>query len=500
MCKLLKALNLKLPEQEGQPPMQEKQDKPEPVNEKPSPNLVVGPLANFDYGSVPDIAKAIDTVVKRLGDGVVSYEPALSTVGMPKAYDIAVSIAAGSTHKAEGPKTLAFTIDGADPKLVVGEGFEAFAEDDIEARVRGAVSRLDDKATLTFDIPWAELKKEGTHRLNVGIEATATHRAAGPKTMEVVVKRRKPVLKVLGAFPDGPCEIDTKKHAAWIKKVQTELPKLIDVDGSTGKLSFKPPLDKLKHEAGDYNFTVSLAGTEFCLPADDVTTSFKVFMSNSEASQLFSKWLDANSKTLQPQQRSALKAAKASTAFDFRALPQASRCATPADVTKLVQQFSGEAKDGRDKIWALLGYPSVNSSAAYQMDDNITLEGHKFHITVSFNSTALPTAKLTGAADAIYTQLFMGPIAKMRVHGTMEFVSTTGGEKIHLFLGGVDGEDTPWATKIADLKKDGRRWKRDQGAERETQINAMQLRLDTWKTKMVTAITAKITELGALKF
>ena len=496
MCGLLKALNLKLPD-EGQAPKQDA--KAAPVKEKPGPNLTVGPLANFEYGTVSDIPKTIAAVVKRDGDGKIAYDPDLSTVGMPKAYVINVSVDEGTAHKKDGPKPLAFTIDGADPKLVVGGGFEAFVENDIEALVRGAVSCVGG-GTLSFDKSWADLKKEAAHVLQVAVQATTTHRAAGPLPMDVVVRRRKPALKVLGTIPDSTCELEPKPQAEWVRKVQAGLPKLIDRDGSAGALIFTPPLAKLANKPGEFTNRVCTAETDTCLRSDDVTVSFKVRMSVSDATRLFSTWWDANSKKLAPNQMQSLKQAGVKSAYDFRQLPKAALCATPEDVTKLIQELCGEAKAGRDKIWALLGYPALSGSSAWLMEDEITLVGHKFHITISFNSTALPTAALTGSAEAIFTQLFHGPNADLRVHGTLQFVGGTGAEQIHLYLGGVDGANKLWATKISSMQTDAKRWVRDMGDAREAQITAMQERLTAWKTKMVNAITAKATGLGELKF
>ena len=87
--KLLETLGLELPgaTKSGKAP--------EAPKAKADPKLAVAARADFVHGSIADIPKTLAALVHREGDGVVSFDPALASVGAPGKYAINVRVAQG---------------------------------------------------------------------------------------------------------------------------------------------------------------------------------------------------------------------------------------------------------------------------------------------------------------------------------------------------------------------------------------------------------------------
>ena len=174
--KLLETLGLELPGALKSGKVPEAQPKA-----KADPKLAVAARADFVHGSIAEIPTALAALVQRDGDGAVSFDPALTSVGMPGKYTINVRVAEGTAHKAAGPVSVGFTILEADPKLTVGKlaDFDYGKGGDIPAAIAALVKR-EGGGTISYAPALTSIGAPGKYEVHVSVAASAPYKATGP--------------------------------------------------------------------------------------------------------------------------------------------------------------------------------------------------------------------------------------------------------------------------------------------------------------------------------
>lgn len=462
------------PKVQGQPPR---------PRQKAKPNLTAGPLANFDHGTIPDIAQAIKAVVSRDGDGVLAFAPALGTIGAPGKYTVQVSVGEGTDHTAAGPVPLAFEILKADAALVVGAlaDFDYGTVPDIAQAIKDLVKHEGD-GVPAFEpaLDTLALPKQYTVQVSVG-EGT-NHKAAGPAALVFEVRRLEPKLTLPVVADHTWDEAEDRLKNKFFQNLFAPLVATFTREAGYGELKFTPKLADLKYIESDYAIKVSLAQGRLYKKSEVEVVKFKIFMNAMGLSSAFEKWW---AKAIKRQQDKLGGKAKVKVLFcgdPSKGVPAPMNYAGEKEFFKALDAASAGLPSKRE-IWAELGYTSMNNASAWVLEKKgQTTQGKKMHLTVSFDNIEAPDSNIWGQADqAIFDALFR-PAAvtiPMRLHMSLEDFPTQG-RNLHVFLGNggyVNGNGDARAASDADGQVG------EMIAELQRFESAMVSRIGTMKTK-----------------
>jgi hypothetical protein len=450
---LLKTLGLELPgaSTSGKSPTEAK------PKAKADAKLAVAARADFVHGSIADIPAAIAALVHREGDGVVSYDPPLATVGMPKKYTLSIRVAEGTLHKADGPVTLGFTILEADPKLTVGKlaDFDHGSVVDIPATIAALVKR-EGAGVISYAPALDTIGAPGTYAIQVSVAASEPYKAAGPLTLAFEI-RKLPTTLTLKKFDDFYRDPNKKKNLAVL------IPALLDHDGD-GTPVYDPPLAELTDKAGDYKVKIWVAEGKLRKKSEEKLLTYKIFLSQAERNTAFEDWkskAETKHKGMIGKRHVSIFVGEA--ANPSAPVPKFTSADEIRDALNVIVKADLPMKD---HVWAALGHPSLKGKADWKLGGNWeTSKGVKMHLTISYDNIQVPQTKAGwgATAAALYTSMFEGPPIDARVHVTLESAPTESG-KVRLYAGGTNGRGDPWAatafngqmgemmTKLAEFK------------------------------------------------
>lgn len=448
MGKFLDALGLELPsgmQPQGEPPQGRPRSASDPGPRstvassppKADPNLTVAARADFEHGSIADIPATIAALVQRTGDGVVSYDPPLDTVGAAQKYTIDIRVAEGTAHRAAGPVPLSFEILKADPKLVVGklEDFDHGTVADLPQAIAAVVKHEGD-GVVRYEPTPDSIAAPGKYTVQVSVEASATHKAAGPLPLGFEIRKLPTTLtlKQLDNFFHDP----NKK-----KNLSVLIAGLVSHDGD-GKPVYDPPLVDLQDKPGDYSVTIWVGEGALRKKSEEKQLTFKIFLSHAERNNAFQAW----KQNATDKQKNMVGKKQAATyvgeIYDRNApVPEFTSADEIRDALNRLVKADIPTKD---LVWAALGHDSLKGKADWKIAGNWeTSKGVKMHLTISYDSIQVPQAKAgwSGQAAALYTGMFEGPPIASRVHMTLESAATDAG-KVHVFVGGTNGAGRAW--------------------------------------------------------
>ena len=424
---------------------------PEPPKAKPkaSPNLKVRPRPDFAYGSVANLADHLRGLVERQGDGVLSFVPALASVGEPDKYTIKVSVAEGTQHLAGGPVDLAFEIRKAPADLVVGTlaDFRAGTVKDIPQAIKDVVKHQGD-GVLAFDPALDTIGAPKKYTIQVSVGVGTKHEADGPKALTFEIQKLEPVIK-LPAVADREWKGDEEK--TFFKDLVASIRKAVTTDGA---VRIDPAPDKLKYQAGEFIIKVSTSEGALYKKSEVEVLTFKIFLNAMDLSVSFSKWW-AKADAKQKQQLGSEKKAKPIYCGDpGNRVPPPIMYTSEAELFAALEVASAGLPSKAD-IWNALGYPGMNNASAVAYENSVTSLGAKMHMTISFGNIKTPTtaAFWTQADQVIYDALFKTVSVAMRLHMSIEDFPYEG-RNFHTYLGTgttfVNGEGAPRLGTDAD--------------------------------------------------
>ncbi len=422
---------------------------------KRDPKLTVKPQANFEFGTNVDLR----ALVSREGDGEIKFAPGFDTVRDAKPYKLLVSVGEGKEHTAAGPLPLNFEILRADSQLKVGAFAPLEPDANVDAAVRGVVTRQGD-GELTFAPPLASINAAGTHEVSVGVAQGTNHRAsAKPVPLSVVVKKRPAQITLSKKAVEENQEEKAKADAGTLRRKALAYLNggmLQNVNASTGLV--KVDVGTATYVPGVHKIEVSLGECATHLASNKESFDFRVLMSAVEANSALNAWI-MSEKQLTKDQRQMLKKAQLDVGPTFIQFAKARGFAGPAEVIALAKQTVGAIalpQLTRADMWRLMGYPNITTTGSWIIAKKDKVGDKTIHLTVSGDSIKLPQ-NLAGDKDALYAEMFNGIEWDMQVHVTLEIGQPTP----HVYLGGsVDKKGKEVSTE---------------------QINAMKAMLKTFK-------------------
>lgn len=154
--------------------------------EKADPAFVVAKVADFEYGTIPNIPATIQAAISRKGDGDITFSTPLDKVGAPGKYTIDVTLDPDDYYEGASGQ-LSFEIRRLPTTLTI-KPLKGWEHDPTKLQNLAALIPplvvTDGDGKIVYDPALATLNDQpGDHQVSIRIEEGPTHQAAGPETL-----------------------------------------------------------------------------------------------------------------------------------------------------------------------------------------------------------------------------------------------------------------------------------------------------------------------------